>query len=181
MMKFVVFTLLALFIPGLDAAAGKLNLKELGFALYGKHGEGTTAGKSTCPLGALPDSVFLHKTFKKGDAFFTWVRPVHNKVNEVVCGDHEVWKAADGEVLLDLHFVGKPTAADKKFVHLELLHKLGGVFHVFLLFDGTAAAKVVGMSRFVAGVHGLVPELHSLEGLPAHHLVHELALHAAAA
>ncbi|EAN30952.1 hypothetical protein TpMuguga_03g00217 [Theileria parva strain Muguga] len=180
MMKIFVFALLALFIPGLDAAAGKLDLKDLKFVLYGKHGEGISAGKSTCPLGSIPDSIFLHKTFKKGDAFFTWVKPVHNKVNEVVCGSHEVWKAADGEVLLDLHFVGIPKDDAKKFVHLELLHKLGGIFHVFLLFDGTAAAKAVSMAKFIAGIHDLSLELHKLEGIPAHHLIHELALHAAA-
>ncbi|XP_952796.1 uncharacterized protein TA09050 [Theileria annulata] len=175
-MKFVILALLAL-ASGLHAE--KLDLKELKFVLFGKHGEGTkvtfTAG--TCPLN-LPATVFLHKTFKKGEHFFTWVRPVHGKVDEVVCGTHAVWKAAVGEVLLDLHFVGKP--AGDKFVHLELLHPAVGSHHVFFKFaaDGKLAG-VLGMAAFVVGVHGLVAELPALEGLPAHPLVHALAAHAA--
>ncbi|EAN33611.1 hypothetical protein TpMuguga_01g00367 [Theileria parva strain Muguga] len=182
MMKFVTLAFVAALTSGIYVSAAELDLRKLGFVLYGKHGEGdkTAVEVGVCPLGDLPDTVFLHKTFKKGDNFFTWVRPVHNKVTKVVSGSHLVWEAAAStkEVLLDLHFFGKP--AGKKFVHLELLHHLGGAVHVFLLFDGTAAAKVLSMAAFVAGVHALVPGLHELEGVPAHHLVSALALHAAA-
>uniref|UniRef100_A0A3B0N9Y4 Uncharacterized protein n=1 Tax=Theileria annulata TaxID=5874 RepID=A0A3B0N9Y4_THEAN len=175
-MKFVILALLAL-ASGLHAE--KLNLKDLGFVLFGKHGDGTkvTPAAGTCPLGTLPASVFLHKTFKKGDHFFTWVRPVHGKVDELVCGDVAVWKAAVGEVLLDLHFVGKPK--DVKFLHLELFHPAVGSHHVFLKFAAAGAVEAhLGMGAFVVGVHGLVADLHKLEGLPAHPLVHALVAHA---
>ncbi|XP_953572.1 uncharacterized protein TA09675 [Theileria annulata] len=175
-MKFVILALLAL-VSGLHAA--KLDLKDLGFVLFGKHGEGdkVTFTAGTCPL-TLPDTVFLHKTFKKGDHFFTWVRPVHAKVDEVVCGTHKVWKAAVGEVLLDLHFVGKPS--DVKFLHLELFHPAVGSHHLFLKFvAGGGLAGVLGMGAFVDGVHKLVAGLPELEGLPAHPFVHALAAHAA--
>uniref|UniRef100_A0A3B0MJG3 Uncharacterized protein n=1 Tax=Theileria annulata TaxID=5874 RepID=A0A3B0MJG3_THEAN len=177
-MKFVILALLAL-ASGLHAA--KLDLKELKFVLFGNHGDGTktsvAAGK--CPLGTLPATVFLHKTFMKGDHFFTWVRPVHAKVDELVCGSHAVWKAAAGEVLLDLHFVGNKDS--EKFVHLELFHPAVGSHHLFLKFAaGTAPGDgvVLGMAAFVVGVHGLVAGLPELVGLPAHPFVHALAAHA---
>ncbi|XP_951846.1 uncharacterized protein TA15570 [Theileria annulata] len=176
-MKFVILALLAL-ASGLHAA--KLDLKPLGFVLFGKHGEGTTAtvAAGKCPLGTLPDTVFLHKTFEKAGHFFTWVRPVHGKVDEVACGSHAVWKAAAGEVLLDLHFVGNKES--EKFVHLELFHPAVGSHHLFLKFaaDGTAAG-VLGMAAFVVAAHGLVEGLPAFDGLPAHPLVHALAAHAA--
>ncbi|XP_952150.1 uncharacterized protein TA13885 [Theileria annulata] len=176
-MKFVILALLAL-ASGLHAK--KLDLKPLGFVLFGKHGEGTktSVASGACPLGTLPDTVFLHKTFEKAGHFFTWVRPVHGKVDEVVCGTHAVWKAAAGEVLLDLHFVGKKDS--DKFVHLELFHPAVGSHHLFLKFvaDG-ALAGYLGMAAFVVGVHGLVAELPKVEGLPAHPLVHALVAHAA--
>ncbi|XP_954222.1 uncharacterized protein TA20315 [Theileria annulata] len=178
-MKFVILALLAL-ASGLHAA--KLDLKNLGFVLYGKHGEGTktTVAAGKCPLGELPDTVFLHKTFLKAGKFFTWVRPVHAKVDEVVSGSHKVWKAAAGEVLLDLHFVGNKDS--EKFLHLELFHPAVGSHHLFLKFAAGAVpgdGVVLGMGAFVVGVHGLVKDLHLLEGLPAHPLVHALAAHAA--
>ncbi|XP_952842.1 uncharacterized protein TA09365 [Theileria annulata] len=177
-MKFVILALLAL-ASGLHAA--KLDLKELKFVLFGKHGDGDkTTVASGCPLGTLPDTVFLHKTFKKGDHFFTWVRPVHGKVNELVCGTHAVWKAAAGEVLVDLHFVGNKDS--EKFVHLELFHPAVGSHHLFLKFAAGAVpgdGVVLGMGAFVVGVHGLVAGLPELAGLPAHPFVHALAAHAA--
>uniref|UniRef100_A0A3B0MS17 Uncharacterized protein n=1 Tax=Theileria annulata TaxID=5874 RepID=A0A3B0MS17_THEAN len=176
-MKFVILALLTL-ASGLHAE--KLDLKDLGFVLFGKHGDGTktsvAAGK--CPLGTLPDTVFLHKTFKKGDHFFTWVRPVHGKVDELVCGTVAVWEAAAGEVLLDLHFVGKPKG--DKFVHLELFHPAVGSHHLFLKFAAAGAVEAhLGMAAFVVAAHGLVAGLPAFEGLPAHPLVHALAAHAA--
>uniref|UniRef100_A0A3B0N539 Uncharacterized protein n=1 Tax=Theileria annulata TaxID=5874 RepID=A0A3B0N539_THEAN len=176
-MKFVILALLAL-ASGLHAK--ELDLKDLGFVLFGKHGEGTktSVASGACPLGTLPDTVFLHKTFKKGDHFFTWVRPVHGKVHKLVCGTHAVWEAAAGEVLLDLHFVGKP--ADVKLLHLELFHPAVGSHHVFLKFAAGGALEAhLGMAAFVVGVHGLVAELPKVEGLPAHPLVHALVAHAA--
>uniref|UniRef100_A0A3B0ML87 Uncharacterized protein n=1 Tax=Theileria annulata TaxID=5874 RepID=A0A3B0ML87_THEAN len=176
-MKFVILALLAL-VSGLHAV--KLDLKDLGFVLFGKHGEGTkvTPAAGVCPLGTLPDTVFLHKTFAKGDHFFTWVRPVHAKVDELVCGGHNVWKAAVGEVLLDLHFVGNKDS--EKFLHLELFHPAVGSHHLFLKFAGAGTlAGHLGMGAFVDGVHGLVKGLPELEGLPAHPFVHALAAHAA--
>ncbi|XP_955218.1 uncharacterized protein TA05025 [Theileria annulata] len=178
-MKFVILALLAL-ASGLHAK--ELNLKDLGFVLFGKHGDGTkvTPAAGSCPLGVLPDTVFLHKTFKKGDHFFTWVRPVHGKVHKLVCGSVAVWEAAAGEVLLDLHFVGNKDS--EKFLHLELFHPAVGSHHVFLKFAGGAtpgAGVVLGMAAFVVGVHGLVKDLPKLEGLPAHAFVHALAAHAA--
>ncbi|EAN32610.1 hypothetical protein TpMuguga_02g00327 [Theileria parva strain Muguga] len=183
MMKFVTLALVAALTSGIYVSAAELDLSKLGFVLYGKHGDGaaTTVTSGKCPLGELPDTVFLHKTFKKGDNFFTWVRPVHAKVTKVVSKDHLVWEGAADEFLLDLHFVGSKNS--KKFVHLELLHRLGGAVHVFLAFAAGAnpgAGKVVGMAAFVAALHELVPGLHEVEGLPAHHLVHALKLHAAA-
>ncbi|EAN31137.1 hypothetical protein TpMuguga_03g00400 [Theileria parva strain Muguga] len=181
MMKFVTLALLAALTSGIYVSAEVLDLKPLKFVLYGKHGEGdkTAVEVGVCPLGDLPDTVFLHKTFAKGDHFFTWVRPVHGKVNKVVCGNHLVWEAVGDEVLLDLHFVGSKES--KKFVHLEVLHPLGGAVHVFLAFEAGAnpgTAKAVGMAAFVAALHELVAGLHDVEGLPAHHLVSALALHA---
>uniref|UniRef100_A0A3B0MMZ3 Uncharacterized protein n=1 Tax=Theileria annulata TaxID=5874 RepID=A0A3B0MMZ3_THEAN len=178
-MKFVILALLAL-ASGLHAA--KLDLKELKFVLFGKHGDGTktSVAAGACPLGTLPATVFLHKTFKKGDHFFTWVRPVHAKVDEVVCGTHNVWKAAVGEVLLDLHFVGNKDS--EKFLHLELFHPAVGSHHLFLKFAAGATpgvGVVLGMGAFVVGVHGLVADLPALEGLPAHPFVHALVAHAA--
>ncbi|XP_954793.1 uncharacterized protein TA03540 [Theileria annulata] len=175
-MKFVILALLAL-ASGLHAA--ELDLKPLKFVLFGKHGEGdkVTFTAGTCPL-TLPDTVFLHKTFKKGDNFFTWVRPVHGKVHKLVCGSVGVWEAAAGEVLVDLHFVGKP--AGDKLLHLELFHPAVGSHHLFLKFAAGGALEAhLGMAAFVVGVHGLVADLHKLEGLPAHPLVHALAAHAA--
>ncbi|XP_954998.1 uncharacterized protein TA03870 [Theileria annulata] len=178
-MKFVILALLAL-ASGLHAK--ELNLKDLGFVLFGKHGDGTktsvAAGK--CPLGELPDTVFLHKTFSKGGKFFTWVRPVHGKVHKLVCGSFAVWEAAVGEVLLDLHFVGNKES--EKFLHLEVLHPAVGSHHLFLKFAAGATPGVgvhLGMGAFVVGVHGLVADLPALEGLPAHAFVHALAAHAA--
>ncbi|XP_955216.1 uncharacterized protein TA05015 [Theileria annulata] len=178
-MKFVILALLAL-ASGLHAE--KLDLKELKFVLFGKHGEGTktSVAAGTCPLGALPDTVFLHKTFEKAGHFFTWVRPVHGKVDELVCGNHAVWKAGAGEVLLDLHFVGKKES--EKFLHLELFHPAVGSHHLFLKFAAGASPGVgvhLGMAAFVVGVHGLVEGLAGLAGLPAHPFVHALAAHAA--
>ncbi|XP_954088.1 uncharacterized protein TA05615 [Theileria annulata] len=176
-MKFVILALLAL-ASGLHAA--ELDLKKLGFVLFGKHGEGTgvTPKAGECPLGTLPDTVFLHKTFSKGGKFFTWVRPVHGKVHKLVCGTVAVWEAAVGEVLLDLHFVGNKES--EKFLHLELFHPAVGSHHVFLKFAAGGALEAhLGMAAFVAGVHGLVEGLPALEGLPAHPFVHALAAHAA--
>ncbi|XP_952859.1 uncharacterized protein TA07130 [Theileria annulata] len=176
-MKFVILALLAL-ASGLHAE--KLNLKDLGFVLFGKYGEGTktSVAAGACPLGTLPATVFLHKTFSKGGKFFTWVRPVHGKVDELVCGNLAVWKAAAGEVLLDLHFVGNKDS--EKFVHLELFHPAVGSHHVFLKFAAAGTLEAhLGMAAFVAGVHGLVEGLPALEGLPAHPFVHALAAHAA--
>uniref|UniRef100_A0A3B0MWR9 Uncharacterized protein n=1 Tax=Theileria annulata TaxID=5874 RepID=A0A3B0MWR9_THEAN len=176
-MKFVILALLAL-ASGLHAA--ELNLKDLGFVLFGKHGEGsaTTVKAGECPLGKLPDSVFLHKTFKKGENFFTWVRPVHGKVHKLVCGSVAVWEAAAGEVLVDLHFVGKP--ADVKLLHLELFHPAVGSHHLFLKFAAAGALEAhLGMGAFVVAAHGLVAGLPAVEGLPAHPFVHALAAHAA--
>ncbi|MEG9512163.1 hypothetical protein LZ318_00265, partial [Saccharopolyspora indica] len=102
-----------------------------------------------------PDTVFLHKTFKKGDHFFTWVRPVHGKVHKLVCGSFAVWEAAVGEVLLDLHFVGNKES--EKFLHLEVLHPAVGSHHLFLKFAAGATPGVgvhLGMGAFVVGVHG---------------------------
>uniref|UniRef100_A0A3B0MT32 Signal peptide containing protein n=1 Tax=Theileria annulata TaxID=5874 RepID=A0A3B0MT32_THEAN len=178
-MKFVILALLAL-ASGLNAA--ELNLKNLGFVLFGKHGDGdaTTVAAGSCPLGTLPDTVFLHKTFKKGDHFFTWVRPVHAKVHKLVCGSLAVWEAAVGEVLVDLHFVGNKDS--EKFLHLELFHPAVGSHHLFLKFAAGASPGVgvhLGMGAFVVGVHKLVAGLPELAGLPAHPFVHALAAHAA--
>uniref|UniRef100_A0A3B0N134 Uncharacterized protein n=1 Tax=Theileria annulata TaxID=5874 RepID=A0A3B0N134_THEAN len=178
-MKFVILALLTL---ASSLNAEKLDLKDLGFVLFGKHGEGTatSVAAGACPLGTLPATVFLHKTFDKGGKFFTWVRPVHGKVDEVVCGSHAVWKAAAGEVLLDLHFVGNKDS--EKLLHLELFHPAVGSHHLFLKFVAGANPGVgahLGMAAFVLGVHGLVADLHKLEGLPAHPFVHALAAHAA--
>ncbi|EAN31265.1 hypothetical protein TpMuguga_03g00520 [Theileria parva strain Muguga] len=182
MMKFAVLALFTVLTSGIFVSADELDLRKLGFVLYGKHGDGTATAVDSgkCPLGALPATVFLHKTFAKGDHFFTWVRPVHGKVNKVVCGNHLVWEAVGDEVLLDLHFVGSKES--KKFVHLEVLHPLGGAVHLFLAFAAGAnpgTAKAVGMAAFVAALHELVKDVHKAEGLPAHHLVSALALHAA--
>ncbi|UVC49712.1 hypothetical protein MACK_003822 [Theileria orientalis] len=181
-MKFAIFAVAALVAKFAAAESaptvGSVNLKDLGFVLWGPHAEGTV-DKTKCPLGTLPDRVFLHKTVKHGDHFFTWVKPVHGLVNELVCDSHAVWKGLAGELLLDFHFFGK--AAGVKLVHLEHLTALGGVAHVFLKFEGTAAGKAVGHAVFVKEVAALMDAAFlNVKALPAHALLHELAFHHAA-
>ncbi|BAM41221.1 conserved hypothetical protein [Theileria orientalis strain Shintoku] len=177
-MKFAILAFLAFWSAKLAAAAnaaaaGKLDLKPLGFVSLEGHTD-----KSKCPLGTLPEGVFLHTTFDHDGHHFTWVKPVHGLVNEVVCDSRAVWKGAEGELLLDFHFFGKTDAV--KYVHLEHLTALGGVAHVFLKFAADAAAKaeVMGLAPFVVAVAGLFKkEFLGVKRLAAHALLHDLAFH----
>ncbi|BAM41220.1 conserved hypothetical protein [Theileria orientalis strain Shintoku] len=185
-MKFAILAFLAFWSAKFAAAAGsaaatvgEVNLKDLGFKLYGRHKETGSAAATSCPLGTLPERVFLHKSVKHGEHFFTWVKPVHGLVNKLVCGSHKVWEGAAGELLLDFHFFGK--ADDVKFVHLELLTALGGAAHAFLKFaaGASATAEVLGLAPFVAAVVDLMKkEFLGVNALPAHELLHHLAFHA---
>ncbi|UVC54518.1 hypothetical protein MACJ_004070 [Theileria orientalis] len=184
-MKFVILAFAAFFakLAAADdvAVAGALDLKTLGFALYGRHvPAGTSVDKTKCPLGTLPANVFLHKTVKHNGANFTWVKPVHALVNELVCGSHAVWKGAAEEFLVDLHFFGN--VKGKMFVHLEHVTALGAVAHAFLRFEKSALeGKVLGLAPFVAGVAGLLGAgFLDVNALPAHELLHHLAHHFAA-
>ncbi|UVC54293.1 hypothetical protein MACJ_003830 [Theileria orientalis] len=181
-MKFVILAFAALFAKFAAAenapVAGALDLKTLGFKLYGRHKPAGEAAGTGCPLGALPDKVFLHKTVDHNGAHFTWVKPVHALVNELVCGSHAVWKGAAKEFLVDLHFFGKVDG--KMFVHLEHVTALGAVAHAFLGFDKAAlgAGKVLGLARFVVGVADLLGDKFlAVKALPASELLHELAHH----
>ncbi|UVC54295.1 hypothetical protein MACJ_003834 [Theileria orientalis] len=178
-MKFVIFALVAFFAKLAAADDAVLDLKTLGFALYGRHvPSGTSVDKTKCPLGTLPANVFFHKSVKHGDHFFTWVKPVHGLVKEVKCEARAVWKGADHELLVDLHFFGG--VKGKMFVHLEHLTALGAVAHVFLGFDGAAVAagKVLGLAKFVVGVADLLGDKFlAVKALPASELLHELAHH----
>ncbi|UVC50221.1 hypothetical protein MACK_004096 [Theileria orientalis] len=177
-MKFAIFAFAAFWFAKFAAAAaesaapvavGALNLHDLGFKTWAKPASG-------CPLGTLPESVFLHKTVDHNDAHFTWVKPVHGLVNKLVCDKHVVWEGLADEVLLDFHFFGKTDG--KMFAHVEHLTKLGGVAHVFLGFEGSAAGKAVGLAKFLAGVADLLGDKFlDVKGLPAHALLHELAFH----
>ncbi|UVC49713.1 hypothetical protein MACK_003823 [Theileria orientalis] len=182
-MKFAIFAVAALVAKFAAAESaptvGSVNLKDLGFVLYGRHKDPNASATTGCPLGTLPDRVFLHKSVKHGDHFFTWVKPVHGLVNELVCDSHAVWKGLADELLLDFHFFGKTTG--KMFAHVEHLTALGGVAHVFLGFEGAAAGKALGVSKFLAGVAALLDkEFLNVKALPAHALLHELAFHHAA-
>ncbi|UVC54516.1 hypothetical protein MACJ_004074 [Theileria orientalis] len=182
-MKFVILAFAAFFakLAAADdvAVAGALDLKTLGFVLYGRHKDTSKAAPTGCPLGTLPDKVFLHKTVKHNGANFTWVKPVHALVNEVKCDSHAVWKGAAKEFLVDLHFFGKVDG--KMFVHLEHVTALGAVAHAFLKFEGAAAGVALGLAPFVAGVAGLLGAgFLDVKALPAHELLHHLALHFAA-
>ncbi|UVC49709.1 hypothetical protein MACK_003819 [Theileria orientalis] len=185
-MKFAIFAFAAFWFAKLAAAdsaapvaAGALDLKGLGFVLYGRHKPSGEAAPTSCPLGKLPDTVFLHKTVKHNDAHFTWVKPVHGLVNKLVCDKHVVWEGLADEVLLDFHFFGKTSG--KMFAHVEHLTALGGVAHVFLGFEGAAAGKALGVSKFLAGVAALLGDKFlDVKALPAHALLHELAFHHAA-
>ncbi|UVC54522.1 hypothetical protein MACJ_004072 [Theileria orientalis] len=179
-MKFVILAFAAFFAKLAAADDAVLDLKPLGFALYGRHvPAGTSVDKTKCPLGTLPANVFLHKTVKHNGANFTWVKPVHALVNEVKCDSHAVWKGAAKEFLVDLHFFGKVDG--KMFVHLEHVTALGAVAHAFLKFEGAAAGKVLGLTPFVSGVAGLLGAgFLDVKALPAHELLHHLAHHFAA-
>ncbi|BAM42342.1 conserved hypothetical protein [Theileria orientalis strain Shintoku] len=182
-MKFAILAFLAFWSAKLAAAAnaaaaGKVDLKDLKFVLWGAHKDPNASAVSGCPLGTLPDGVFLHKTVDHNGHHYTWVKPVHGLVNEVVCGNRAVWKGAAGELLLDLHFFGK-TDADM-FVHLEHLTALGGVAHGFLKFAKNALDKpvVLGLAPFVKEVAALfAKEFLGVKRLPAHELLHHLAFH----
>ncbi|BAM42344.1 conserved hypothetical protein [Theileria orientalis strain Shintoku] len=177
-MKFAILAFLAFWSAKLAAAAnaaaaGKVDLKDLKFVAWEGHSSATA-----CPLGTLPDGVFLHKTVDHNGHHYTWVKPVHGLVNEVVCGNHAVWKGAAGELLLDLHFFGK-TDADM-YVHLEHLTALGGVAHGFLKFAKNALDKpvVLGLAPFVKEVAALFKkEFLGVKRLAAHELLHHLAFH----
>ncbi|UVC49710.1 hypothetical protein MACK_003820 [Theileria orientalis] len=184
-MKFAIFAVAALVAKFAAAesaapvAAKVLDLKGLKFVLYGRHKDPNASATTGCPLGALPDTVFLHKTVDHKGAHFTWVKPVHGLVNELVCDSHAVWKGLAGELLLDFHFFGKTDG--KMFAHVEHLTALGGVAHVFLGFEGAAAGKALGVSKFLAGVAALFDAAFlNVKALPAHALLHELAFHHAA-
>ncbi|UVC54298.1 hypothetical protein MACJ_003835 [Theileria orientalis] len=182
-MKFVIFAVAALFakLAAADdaAAAAVLDLKPLGFVLYGRHKPSGEAAPTGCPLGTLAANVFLHKSVKHGDNFFTWVKPVHGLVKEVKCDAHAVWKAAAGELLVDFHFFGKKDGL--KLVHLEHLTALGGVAHAFLKFEGTASGVVLGLAKFVVAVADLMKaDFLNVKALPADALLHHLAHHVAA-
>ncbi|UVC50224.1 hypothetical protein MACK_004099 [Theileria orientalis] len=178
-MKFAIFAFAAFWFAKFAAAdAGVLDLKGLGFVLWGDHKESGSAVPTTCPLGKLPEGVFLHKTVKHNDAHFTWVKPVHGLVKELKCETRSVWKGLDGELLLDFHFFGN--VKGKMFAHVEHLTALGGVAHVFLGFDAAANAvgKAVGLAKFLVGVAALFDkDFLNVKGLPAHALLHHLALH----
>ncbi|UVC54519.1 hypothetical protein MACJ_004071 [Theileria orientalis] len=181
-MKFVILAFAAFFakLAAASSSAAVLDLHALGFKLYGRHKPaGETAGTG-CPLGTLPDNVFLHKTVAHNGAHFTWVKPVHALVNELVCGSHAVWKGAAEEFLVDLHFFGN--VKGKMFVHLEHVTALGAVAHAFLRFEKSALeGKVLGLAPFVAGVAGLLGAgFLDVNALPAHELLHHLAHHFAA-
>nr|PVC52230.1 hypothetical protein MACL_00000934 [Theileria orientalis] len=176
-MKFAILAFLAFWSAKLAAAAnaaaaGKVDLKDLKFVEW-KAG----TDRTKCPLGTLPNGVFLHRTVDHDGHHFTWVKPVHGLVNEVVCGNHAVWKGAAGELLLDLHFFGKVDA--DMYVHLEHLTALGGVAHGFLKFAHTALDKpvVLGLVPFVEAVAGLFKKEFLGVKLAAHELLHHLAFH----
>ncbi|UVC54296.1 hypothetical protein MACJ_003833 [Theileria orientalis] len=183
-MKFAIFAVVAFFakLAAADDVADDavLDLKTLGFALYGRHvPSGTSVDKTKCPLGTLPANVFFHKSVKHGDHFFTWVKPVHGLVKEVKCEARAVWKGAAGELLVDFHFFGKKDGL--KLVHLEHLTALGGVAHAFLKFEGTASGVVLGLAKFVVAVADLMKaDFLNVKALPADALLHHLAHHVAA-
>ncbi|UVC54523.1 hypothetical protein MACJ_004073 [Theileria orientalis] len=179
-MKFAIFAFAAFWFAKFAAADDAvLDLHALGFKLWGAHKPAGEAAGTGCPLGTLAANVFLHKTVAHNGAHFTWVKPVHGLVKEVKCRTHAVWKGADHELLLDLHFFGKVDG--KMFVHLEHVTALGAVAHAFLKFEGAAAGKVLGLAPFVAGVAGLLGAgFLDVKALPAHELLHHLALHFAA-
>ncbi|EAN30505.1 hypothetical protein TpMuguga_03g00664 [Theileria parva strain Muguga] len=173
-MQFTIFVLFTALTASFHVSADKLDLKPLVSALLGKQPEGDKPEVSSgCPLGPLPDTVLLHKTYKIVDYYFTWVKPVHNKVTEVVCGSYVVWKGDDSEVLLDLHFVGTPTS-DKKFVHLEYAHRMGVVSDSFLVFDRFGTPKPLDMVKFVLAVLEMVPGFNLVKGLPGDKLTYAL-------
>ncbi|UVC50223.1 hypothetical protein MACK_004098 [Theileria orientalis] len=176
-MKFAIFAFAAFwFAKFAAAAAGALDLKGLGFKNWKVHKVSGEAAPTACPLGELPEGVFLHRTVVHDGAKFTWVKPVHGAVNELKCEARSVWKGLDGELLLDFHFFGKVDG--KMFAHVEHLTKLGGVAHVFLGFEGSAAGKAVGVAKFLAGVADLFPKAFlDTKDLSAHALLHQLALH----
>ncbi|UVC54514.1 hypothetical protein MACJ_004064 [Theileria orientalis] len=182
-MKFVIFALVAFFakLAAADdvAALAVLDLKPLGFVLYGRHKDASAGTPTSCPLGTLPANVFFHKTVAHNGAHFTWVKPVHALVNEVKCDSRAVWKGADHELLVDLHFFG--SVKGKMFVHLEHVTALGAVAHAFLKFEGAAAGVALGLAPFVSGVAGLLGAgFLAVNALPAHELLHHLAHHFAA-
>ncbi|BAM42340.1 conserved hypothetical protein [Theileria orientalis strain Shintoku] len=172
-MKFAILAFLAFWSAKLAAAEnafnGTVNLKELGFVDW-KAG----TDKTKCPL-KLPDGVFLHRTVDHKGFHLTWVKPVHALVKKLVCENHVVWEGAAGELLLDFHFFGKVDG--KMYVHLEHLTALGGVAHGFLLFEGAAAGKVLGLVPFVRAVVDLLGKDFLSVKLPEAEFLHHLAHH----